>query len=144
MATFKFEIDPATLNFDSHLASGNSQIDQEHRQLLDSARQLLAASSGGKNAREIQEMLDGLVHDMAVHFAHEDQQMIQSGWSEAAQHAGIHQLLMLEAKRLVEKHRANMASFLDIYRFVVGTMVRDHLAIHDLEFHHYLQKQSDN
>lgn len=144
MAAFNFDIDPASLNFDSQLASGNSLIDQEHRQLLDAARNLLAASSGGKGSREIQAMLDNLVRDMALHFIHEDQIMASSGWDEAAQHAGIHQLLMLEANRLVEKHRANLASFLDIYRFVVGTLVRDHLAIHDVEFHHFLQEQKDH
>lgn len=144
MAFFPFEIDPATLNFDSLLASGNPEMDAQHRHILDCAKNLLTASSSGKNSKEIQVMLDKLVADLSAHFAFEDQMMRSSGWSEATQHAAIHTLLMVEANRLLDRHRANMISFLDIYRFIVGTLVRDHLAIHDVEFHHYLQEHKDN
>ena len=143
-ADFPFSIDLNSLQFDQSLRSGNPDIDAEHEQLLHSAQDILYAASAGKPTREIQSRLDELVMAMSRHFAHEDQLMNQSGWSEAEQHAGIHRLLMAEATRLVEQHRATMASFLDIYRFVVGTLVRDHLATHDVEFHHYLQEQEGN
>jgi hemerythrin-like metal-binding protein len=143
MAFSPFEIDPASLNFDNLLASGDERIDLEHRELLDAARALLTASSSGKNNKEIQTMLDNLVQELSHHFTHEDQIMHESGWSEAAQHAGIHQLLLVEANRLLDRHRSNMVSFLDIYRFIIGSLVRDHLAIHDVEFHYFLREQKD-
>ena len=136
-----FDIDLSSLEFTDSLKSGNPEIDAEHIHMLKSAQDLIAASSGGRPSREVQALLDDLIRDMAVHFAHEDRVMNHTGWSEAEHHAGIHRLLMAEANRLAEQHRASMISFLDIYRFVVGTLVRDHLAIHDTEFHHFLEEQ---
>jgi len=138
-----FELDLSSLDFNASLNSGDLVIDAEHVHLLASAKTLLSAASHGKPVREIQTLLDTLIRDMALHFAHEDRLMSKSGWSEAEHHAGIHRLLMSEAERLAEQHRSSLVSFLDIYRFIIGSLVRDHLAIHDVEFHHFLQEDQE-
>ena len=114
MIASPFSIDASSLNFDESLLSGNATIDSEHRQLLAKAITLLNASTSGKHSREIQVLLDELAVDLANHFTHEDKIMADSGWAGARQHAEIHRLLMEEAHRLLEHHRANMVNFLDI------------------------------
>ncbi|SHJ91028.1 hemerythrin [Hathewaya proteolytica DSM 3090] len=72
------------------LETGNTQIDGEHKQLIQAINDLLAACSSGKGRSEIEHTVDFLNQYTKTHFAHEQVLQIKSKYPDFVNHKRYH------------------------------------------------------
>ncbi|GEM_PF-1767327 len=68
---------------------GHREIDQEHRKILGSLNDLVAASSAGRTA-DMFELCESFRHRLGSHFATEEAVLRQSGFPRADDHVETH------------------------------------------------------
>lgn len=73
------------------LLTGNTIIDNEHRQLFDAINQLLEAYSKGQGRVQIGKTMQFLEHYIGQHFAHEEQLQQQTKYPDATRHKMLHE-----------------------------------------------------
>ncbi len=80
----------AFFNWTSDLASGNSQIDSDHKQLIGLLNKLHDAMSAGKGNAVLGTILDELISYTATHFKREEMLMQQIGYADFVSHKAEH------------------------------------------------------
>ncbi|MGB4598733.1 MAG: hemerythrin family protein [Trichlorobacter sp.] len=91
-----------SISWRDELAIGNSQIDQQHRELLERFDLLLTACRRGEGRTELSRLLDFLDEYVVKHFGDEEQLQRESGYPEFQSHQLLH---LGFTKRLVELKR---------------------------------------
>lgn len=72
------------------LATGNAQIDTEHKKLIEAINNLLTACSTGQGRQQLEPVLDFLTEYTKTHFAHEEVLQMQSGYPDRVNHKQYH------------------------------------------------------
>lgn len=72
------------------LETGNTMIDQEHKELFEAVNRLLDACSKGQGRSSMEEAIRFLAAYVDKHFAHEEQLQQKSGYSGMAAHKAFH------------------------------------------------------
>lgn len=72
------------------LETGNAQIDNEHKQLIQAINNLLAACSAGKGRNELAHTMDFLNQYTKTHFQHEQALQVKSGYPDYVNHKRLH------------------------------------------------------
>lgn len=89
------------LGWSSDLECGVPQIDDEHRNLLDSVNQLVAAFSSAEDLVVVQARLNTFIHLAAEHFGHEEDNFMHVlSEQDKADHQQEHRHALAELKRL--------------------------------------------
>ena len=82
--------------------SGNKEIDEQHKELIDIANTLIYMSFSGKVAEKITHQLDILLKHIIEHFDYEEKVLINIGYPNHEQHSKIHKDLVTKALKLKE------------------------------------------
>lgn len=72
------------------LLTGNTTIDNEHRQLFDAINVLLDACAQGHGRDQLAQTMTFLESYIAKHFAHEEQLQAQTKYPDAVHHKQLH------------------------------------------------------
>lgn len=85
---------------------GNTQIDQEHKKLVDLINKLHQAMKEGKAKSQIGTILTELVHYTMTHFDNEEALMLKAGYPDMVTHKKLHLELKTQVQELLKKHNS--------------------------------------
>jgi len=120
--------------------SGHPLIDDEHRQLMEMANNLLDLSLSQADPAAIRLPLDQLLAHVRKHFDDEEAALSAVGYPELPAHAGLHADLVQEALILRSKFEAGDCAPGVFFDFLVGRVVNGHLLQEDVKYFPYTQK----
>lgn len=83
------------------LETGNTMIDQEHKELFRAVNQLLDACSKGQGRSSMEQAINFLLGYVDKHFSHEEQLQQRSGYSGMASHKAFHTQYKATLKKIV-------------------------------------------
>lgn len=89
--------------FTKDLEIGNAQIDNEHRQLIKAADELVAACGQGKGRQELGTAIEFLSNYTKTHFAHEEDLQRKYIFPDYAAHRTWHQAYIKEIESVLNK-----------------------------------------
>jgi hemerythrin len=111
-------------------ASGNPQIDREHRALLEAMAMVEAEIKAGAPAAAVYALLQDVVSVCSEHFAHEEAILDEVSYPEALHHRREHASLADKMRRLMKQHSEGDLATMEMltalfYEPLVLHMVRD-------------------
>jgi len=131
--------------FDPTLVTGNSEIDDQHRELFVRIDALLAASRDRRSRAEVGKMLTFLGEYVVSHFAAEERLMVTSGYPDVGPHRVEHADFVQEFASLFQEYKAEGPTSLFVIRIGnrVTAFLRDHIYRTDREFVNWLGEQQE-
>lgn len=108
-----------------------SEVDAEHRAIVQAGGELHQAIQGGASSERVRDLLRALSATLEEHFAHEERLMEATRYSSLQWHTGQHNAArrrVQECAGRVEAGEAKAASELLDY---LGHWIRDHIAVAD-------------
>jgi diguanylate cyclase (GGDEF)-like protein/hemerythrin-like metal-binding protein/PAS domain S-box-containing protein len=118
--------------------SGHPLIDGQHRALFDQSNRLLSAIVEGRPADVCAEHLRRLLGEVQGHFRDEEAVLLEKGYPEAAQHAGIHAELESRAEAMRAAFEQGEAGLGELFSFLAYEVVAQHMFREDRKFFPYL------
>lgn len=97
------------IEWSSELSVGFSQIDEEHKKLVDLVNRLHEAMSKGKSSQILGSLFDEMVSYTQTHFHSEERLMKDHAYPEIIAHVKEHQDLIRQVGDLHEKYKAGTA-----------------------------------
>lgn len=123
----------AFFNWTNDLASGNPQIDSDHKHLIDLLNKLHEAMSTGKGNTVLGNILDELIKYTATHFRREETLMQQIGYAEYESHKAEHSKLVNEVLALQARFQSGSATLsVSVFNFL-SNWLRDHITSRDVK-----------
>ncbi|MGI5984878.1 MAG: hemerythrin family protein [Clostridiales bacterium] len=92
------------------LETGNALIDNEHRQLVKAADELVEACGQGKGRQEVGKAVEFLSNYTKTHFAHEEELQLKYKYPDYAAHKSWHQSFLKEFEDVAAKLKAEGAT----------------------------------
>ncbi|WP_352399661.1 bacteriohemerythrin [Anaerotignum sp.] len=89
------------------LETGNTQIDTEHKELIQAINNLLEACSSGKGRNEIANTMDFLNHYTKTHFAHEQVLQQKYKYPDFENHKKYHEGFIKVVDDITNRLKAN-------------------------------------
>ncbi len=117
--------------------TGNSQVDEEHRELFSIALKFLEHIEDGQSRSELREELKKALH---THFIHEENLMRESGYPELSNHAQIHERLKKKADETFNELEQGLYDNFNL--FFIEEIIIEHLLKEDKPFVQFMQKKS--
>ena len=117
------------------LTTGNTVIDNQHKELVDAANELLKACSEGKGREEIVKTGRFLLNYTKKHFGDEEKLQMKSNNPDYANHKKLHEKLVGEVNALVtdlESQGPTVALVGRINNLIAG-WVFDHISREDVK-----------
>ena len=127
-------------------ATGEPEIDRQHREFLNQVNGLAAAAADGAPPDAIRSLLEAIAAHERAHFAYEESVLQRIGHAEAAAHAAEHRRLERRTAALL---RSLLATAPDdgpcVLRVasIVRAQLLDHLLYYDLQYKSLLQYQRE-
>jgi diguanylate cyclase (GGDEF)-like protein/PAS domain S-box-containing protein/hemerythrin-like metal-binding protein len=118
--------------------SGNQLIDSQHRHLFTVANDLLTAIITGLPDADVESAAQELASHTVSHFHDESVIFRDAGYPQAGEHAMIHNGLVRDMNRLIERFKAKEASVGELFDFLAIKVVAEHLLNEDRKFFPYL------
>jgi hemerythrin len=124
-------------------ATGNSIIDNEHKQLFKAIDELLAACSGGRGKDQVSKTMAFLKDYTAKHFAHEEQLQQQSKYPDYPNHKKIHdgfQKYVAEISERLYKEGPTIA-IVGAVNMNIGDWLVKHITREDIKIAKHIKSQ---
>lgn len=115
-----------------------SQMDLEHREILESLSGFRSAVNLGRPAGELAKNLAAFIATIEKHFASEEELMRSEGYGEAATHAAEHQRLFGQLQSLREGFDSGAINPGGALALFVEVWTVQHMERHDKPFVEYL------
>lgn len=114
------------------LETGNTIIDNEHRELLGAVNKLLDACSAGNGRTQMAEIVEFLNDYVDSHFLHEEQLQNQNGYPNYTAHKAFHENYRKTLREFTEGMNANDISISDLAKLNghIATLVT-HIRVED-------------
>lgn len=132
-----FSSDAVRLNWRPEWESGNSEIDSQHKELIEIANSLVNMSFAGKGYQEAEPQVEKLLGHIVNHFETEEKILEAAGFPDFLAHAKIHMNLIAKALRLNESFKNGEVRTTAFFSFVVDDIVLGHLMEVDTKFFPY-------
>lgn len=125
------------------LETGNMQIDNEHKQLVKAADDLVTACSQGKGRQEIGNAVEFLSNYTKTHFAHEEELQVKYKYPEYAVHKSWHQSFIKEIETVATKLKAEGANIAIVAEVnaKIGQLIT-HIRTFDLKLAQFIQSSA--
>lgn len=120
--------------------SGNSQIDEQHKALLEAGNRLIHSSLSGLAQEQLLKQAHQVLGEVIKHFAFEESVIRQAAYPDSQRHAEIHKGLVDKAMRLEKELVQGRIKAAGIFSFLVDDIVMGHMLGEDVKFFPYLRK----
>ena len=120
--------------------SGHSQIDAQHKNLIDLANQLLEMTTMQATKEEILFMLDKLIQHTSQHFAYEEHVLRKLNYDQIEDHMVKHQLLIEKALGLRKDFLEDKGYMSTFFSFIIEDVVLKHMIQEDTRFFPTIKK----
>ncbi len=117
---------------------GNNTIDSQHKQLFIIANDLLSAIITGAPDQEVSVVSKKLITHTIRHFHDEDKIFRSTKFPFADTHGRIHSSLAEDMNKLIENFQKGNASIGELFDFLAGRVVAEHMLTEDKKFFPYL------
>ncbi|MCF8178780.1 MAG: bacteriohemerythrin [Sulfuritalea sp.] len=114
--------------------SGNTLIDDQHRNLFRVCNELLNALLAGSSRALVDELIETLMQDVKHHFSDEEALFLAAGYPDAKEHIAVHRKLVDDAAVLVERFHAGALSIGELIEFLAHDIVARHILGRDRAF----------
>lgn len=129
------------LEWNNKWSSGDNVIDQQHRELLEIANNLMTLSFSGAPNEKIKLQLDLMMKTILKHFKDEEQIQENIGYPGAARHAEIHEALVRKALKIKEDYQHGLVNPSAFFSFLLDDVLVAHMVEEDSKFFPYIKKQ---
>lgn len=126
------------------LATGNAEIDGQHKEIFNRLNKLLTASEEGRGSLAVAEMLDFLEDYVKTHFAAEEHLQKRLGYPEYTAHKGLHLKFLVDVARLKDDYAQKgetLTMTLEVNQVVVEWLV-NHIKTVDRRLADYAKGKS--
>ncbi len=121
--------------------SGHALIDKQHRGLFELANELLDAMHAAAPRDEVLKVVDRLLHDIARHFADEEELLERAGYLSLYEHSREHAALVGKARMLADAFRQGTLHIRELFQFLAYDVVTRHMLGTDRHFFPYINDQ---
>ena len=122
------------LEWNQEWESGNSVIDNQHRELVKLGNELVYAGFGGAAKEEIEARLDEFLNHVVHHFNCEELILNETNYSRAKEHSKIHKLIIADALRLKDGYLEGKLKPTAFFSFIVDDVIVGHMIKEDMGF----------
>jgi diguanylate cyclase (GGDEF)-like protein/hemerythrin-like metal-binding protein/PAS domain S-box-containing protein len=122
------------LVWDSSFECGDSDIDEQHRELFLLGNDVLDAAMASAPVAQQLNRLGRLLDHVTSHFAYEEKMLERIGYADRERHAAVHRSLVEEVSRLRSRLVAGELMLPELVTFLVVRVVHDHLVHVDSQF----------
>jgi hemerythrin len=96
------------------MSVGVKLLDEDHKKLVGMVNQLYDGICTGKGKESLGPILDGLIQYTQVHFAHEEEFFLKTGYAAAAAHKHEHDALTRQVLEVQSKFKAGPGATLSL------------------------------
>lgn len=118
--------------------SGNIEIDEQHKKLLDMANSIVKVIAKGQDEEEneaLETKLMDLLSYIDYHFMYEEDVLRKNEYKYSKEHEDIHKQLREKADELIRRQKKeSYMRNIDVFEFVVGEVIVEHLIKEDCKF----------
>ncbi|HWQ30512.1 MAG TPA: diguanylate cyclase [Negativicutes bacterium] len=114
--------------------SGNSDIDIQHRELLDMVDHLIEISLAGNGYGETIEQVDKLLKHVAFHFDFEENVLKEVEYPELEEHIESHRVLVAKAMQLENSYRKGEIKSSAFFSYLVDDVILGHMIDEDSKY----------
>ena len=133
-----FPIASIYLKWNAEWNSGNKMVDEQHRELLEQANNLLFLLFSNAGREEIDRKLDTLLCDLSDHFADEEKLQLEIVYPDYLKHAEIHKGLVDKALGLKEGYKNETGKASALVSFLMDDVIVGHMLEEDTKFYPYI------
>ncbi len=122
------------------LETGHTMIDNEHKQLIKAADELVEACGQGKGRQELGNAVEFLSNYTKTHFAHEEELMVKNKYPDYTSHRSWHQAYIKEIENVfgrLKKEGATIALVAEVNMKVSQLIL--HIKSLDLKLAQFMQ-----
>ena len=133
------------IEWSSDLATGVTEIDNQHREIFKRVNRLSAACSEGKGTEEVLRLLLFLEGYIKEHFTAEEKLQLRSGYPGYALHKSQHTRFIADVSRLASAFKTEGAtlSLVIMTNKTLTAWLVQHISKTDAEFAAYLKEQEN-
>lgn len=121
---------------------GNSEIDRQHRELIEIANRLVNMSFTGLSKQETEAQIELLMKNILEHFESEEKYLAAIGYPDYPAHAKLHKRLIAKALRIKESCRTGGVKPSAFFSFIIDDVILGHLRDDDVKFFPYTREHS--
>lgn len=119
--------------------SGHKEIDKQHKKILKIVNSIIETIFKEGEYEVLENKLYDLLEHLEYHFEYEDSLLRELGYPYEYDHRMLHVELLKKIKNLIEKQKkVGNITHADIFEFIVGELVVEHLVKEDTKFFGYL------
>ncbi|NCD08309.1 MAG: diguanylate cyclase [Negativicutes bacterium] len=122
------------LEWNKEWESGNSVIDNQHRELVKLGNELVYAGFSGAAKEEIEARLEEFLNHVVYHFNSEELILNETNYSGAKEHSKIHKLIIADALRLKDSYLEGKVKPTAFFSFIVDDVIVGHMIKEDMGF----------
>lgn len=128
------------IEWNESLILGIPEVDEEHRQFILLANDLIDAVRDQTPKQRIERLIGLVVLEVWSHFEHEERLLRQYGYAQAKDHGDMHTQLMSQIVRVMEEFYKTDSSPVWIDKaLMIEQLLVDHLLHEDMKFRPFLQ-----
>jgi hemerythrin-like metal-binding protein len=131
----------AAFVWDAKFSVGISEIDRQHKALMDMANELKYELDGKRSIKTARQILKGLIDYTATHFSYEEQLMDQADYHEVEQHKALHKKLVEDVLRYNERIERGDDNVLNELMAFIKKWLVEHIQKTDKKLGAHLQDQ---
>ena len=127
------------------MATGDNNVDEQHKKLIDSLNQLFDAHKTGKGSKEVKRMMIFLVDYTVKHFSDEEGILTKHKYPDLDRHKKIHADFTVTAKNMLQDLLQDISKggpsdefITDVY-VAVGRWVINHIKGEDVKWAKFLK-----
>ena len=121
--------------------SGNKTIDQQHKELIDSANQAINRMLEGADDKRLLHYMDEEILHIKKHFETEEKILSELSYPGFAEYKDIHMQLIQKVLKLKASLEKGEIRFSALLSFILDEIIQDHLILEDTKFFDFLKKR---
>ncbi len=132
---------PHFISWSDNWLTGSSQIDAQHREMVDRAAALQKAIASGWPLPDLERLLNALVDFARCHFTDEEGLMLASGYPGYEEHRLEHQRLLDQLKQVRRSLPSGAPAAADLVGVVLAAWTVPHMLLSDRQLVLHLSKR---
>lgn len=132
-----------SLSWKEEWCSGDKQIDEQHKSMIDEANDLILLTLSGAEAERVKPHFDRLIELTKVNFDYEDKLMFELDYPNRKEHLINHGKLLSKARRILQLQLAEQLQPAEFISYMIDDVVVGHLGKDDMDLFLYMAGRSD-
>ena len=129
------------LEWKSQWESGNKEIDEQHRELIEIANSLVYMSLSDTEVQKTINQLEILIKHIVNHFEYEETVLAGIGYPQYLEHSNIHKSLIDKSLNLKASYINGELKATALFSFMVDDVVLGHMVDEDKKFFPYIMSK---